>query len=139
MEDERIEDFTRAQERVLAQIEAELTAGRKESHWMWFVFPQAAGLGQSAVSERFALEDLDEAQAYLAHPVLGERLRRWTGLVLAHEDRRAIDIFGMPDCLKFRSSMTLFAMATEEGSCFHEAIDRYFEGRPCSRTVALVD
>lgn len=119
--------FVVAQAPVIDVVAAELGRGRKQSHWMWFVFPQVAGLGFSAMSQRFAISSLDEARAYLAHPVLGERLRRCVELLLQVENRSAHQIFGSPDDMKFRSSLTLFAEVSGE-EIFLRALDRYFEG-----------
>lgn len=110
----------------MAQVLAELAAGRKRTHWMWFMFPQIAGLGRSAMAERYALGSLEEARAYLAHPVLGPRLVRCAGLVNAVEGRTAHEIFGSPDDLKFHSSMTLFALAQPVETVFRRALDKYF-------------
>ena len=104
--------FVAAQNPVFSEVCAELAAGHKQSHWMWFIFPQLRGLGTSPMAQRFAIGSLAEARAYLAHPLLGERLRTCTQLVNGVEDRTAQAIFGYPDYLKFRSSMTLFASAT---------------------------
>ena len=104
---------------------AELRAGRKESHWMWFIFPQMKGLGMSATSEWFAISSVGEAKAYLQHPVLGQRLRGCTELVNLVEGRSILEIFGSPDHLKFRSCMTLFAHATSENRVFHDALRKY--------------
>jgi uncharacterized protein (DUF1810 family) len=130
--------FVDAQEGVIDRVRAELRAGRKQSHWMWFVFPQLLGLGQSAMAVRYAIGSLDEAVAYLAHPVLGERLRECTQLVLDIEGRDAHAIFGSPDDLKFHSSMTLFAAAAPMAPLFRAALDRYFAGTPDARTSHLL-
>jgi uncharacterized protein (DUF1810 family) len=121
-----LERFVEAQARVYDQVRRELTAGRKESHWMWFIFPQIPGLGQSAASIRFAIASLNEAKAYLAHPVLGPRLRECVRLVLDTEGRTAREIFGSIDEMKFRSSMTLFAQAAPEEDIFQRCLDKYF-------------
>ncbi len=113
----------------------ELRAGRKRSHWMWYFFPQIQGLGWSSTSRKFAISGRDEAEAYLAHPVLGERLRECTRLVNAAEGRTAEEIFGYPDYLKFRSSMTLFSRVGSEPQVFLDALDKYFEGTPDERTL----
>jgi uncharacterized protein (DUF1810 family) len=133
--------FLLAQEPVFTQAYAELAAGHKESHWMWFIFPQLRGLGSSAMAERYALGSLDEARAYLAHPLLGERLRRCTQLVNRLERRAAQEIFGYPDYLKFRSSMTLFTRAAADGQPFSEALAKYFdgEGDPLTRELLAPD
>ena len=108
---------------------AELRAGRKSSHWMWFVFPQIHGLGRSPMAQRFAISSLAEAEAYLRHPVLGPRLRECTQLVNAVEGHSIEDIFGYPDYLKFRSSMTLFAHAAFDDPVFSDALRKYFAGK----------
>ena len=120
--------FLDAQEPVFADVVAELRAGRKSSHWMWFIFPQIEGLGHSSTARYFAIHSLDEAKAYLAHPILGPRLRECARLVNSIEGRTVIEIFGYPDDLKFCSSMTLFAQATDDNAEFVEAIHKYFAG-----------
>ena len=123
--------FVAAQEPLFDRVRAELTGGRKESHWMWFVFPQLQGLGSSATARRYALACIEEARAYLTHPVLGARLRECTRLVNRIEGRTIEEIFGYPDHLKFRSCMTLFACAAGEagdGPLFREALRKYFAG-----------
>ncbi len=119
----------------MAQVLAELAAGRKRTHWMWFVFPQLAGLGHSAMARRYALGSLDEARAYLAHPVLGLRLVRCAGLVNGVEGRTVNAVFGSSDDLKFHSSMTLFALAQPEEAMFRRALDIYFSGAMDSTTT----
>ncbi len=121
-----LDRFVRAQQPLIAQVLAELTAGAKRSHWMWFIFPQLAGLGTSPTAVRFALGSLAEARAYLAHPLLGPRLLQCTELVNAVQGRAAQEIFGTPDDLKFRSCMTLFAHAAPHGP-WHVALAKYFE------------
>ena len=132
-----LQRFVNAQAPVYERVVAELRAGEKRSHWMWFIFPQPAGLGHSEMARRFAISSLDEAKAYLAHPVLGPRLRECTALVNAVNGRSIEDIFGYPDDLKFRSSMTLFARTAGEGSSrnwlfgdevFEAALKKYFGG-----------
>jgi len=127
-----LERFVEAQEGLHERALSELRAGRKTSHWMWFVFPQIEGLGQSWMSKRYAISGLGEARAYLAHPVLGPRLVECSEAVLGVEGRSASEIFGFPDDVKLRSSMTLFARAAEPGSVFSRALDKYFrsEGDP---------
>ncbi len=132
--------FVAAQEPLFDRVRAELTAGRKESHWMWFVFPQLRGLGSSATARRYALACIEEARAYLAHPLLGARLRECTRLVNRIEGRTIEEIFGHPDHLKFRSCMTLFACTAGEagdGPLFREALRKYFagEGDPLTRKL----
>lgn len=115
-----LQRFLHAQERVYDTVLAELRSGRKTSHWIWFIFPQIAGLGHSAMAQKFAIGSLDEAKSYLQHPILGPRLRACTQLVLDVNGRSAEEIFGYPDYLKFRSCMTLFlAAATDNTKCFN--------------------
>ena len=121
--------FVEAQADAYDTALAELKRGRKTSHWMWFVFPQIAGLGHSAMARFYALETLDEARAYLAHPVLGPRLIACVEAVNALQGRTAHAIFGAPDDVKFRSSLTLFAQAAPEQPAFSQALDKYFGGR----------
>ena len=122
-----LERFVSAQASVYAQVLAELTAGRKRTHWMWFVFPQPAGLGLSAMSRRYAIASVAEADAYLAHAVLGARLLECTRAACAHRSLSALALFGHPDDLKFRSSMTLFA-AVSPDTVFDEALEVFFGG-----------
>ena len=131
-----LQRFVDAQAPVYEQVRRELTVGRKQSHWMWFVFPQIAGLGQSPMSIRFAIASLDEAKAYLAHPVLGARLRECAQLTLDVEAKTARDIFGGIDEMKFRSSMTLFARAASDEDLFQRCIDKYFAGASDPTTLA---
>lgn len=133
-----LERFVRAQEGVYPRALAELRAGQKRSHWMWFVFPQIAGLGQSAMSRMYAITSLDEAKAYLHHPVLGPRLLECTRLVTNADARTAEEIFGSIDAIKLRSSMTLFMRAAPEQPLFKQVLDRYFRGVPDPATDALV-
>jgi uncharacterized protein (DUF1810 family) len=125
-----------AQAPVYEQVRQELKVGRKKSHWMWFIFPQIAGLGQSPMSIRFAVASLDEAKAYLAHPVLGARLKECATLALDVKDKTASDIFGPIDETKFRSSMTLFARTAPGEDLFQRCIDKHFAGAPDSATLA---
>ncbi|MGI4844477.1 MAG: DUF1810 domain-containing protein [Janthinobacterium lividum] len=131
-----LERFVQAQDPVYATVLAELRAGRKHSHWMWFIFPQLAGLGRSEMARRYAIASSDEAAAYLAHPVLGARLRECAGIVAAREDLSAEALFGHPDDLKFRSSMTLFADVAPDEAVFQACIDKYFDGEPDDATLA---
>ena len=130
-----LQRFVDAQAPVFDDVVAELAAGRKRSHWMWFVFPQVAGLGFSAMAQRYAIRSLAEAQAFLAHELLGPRLRRCTDLVNAVRGRDVVDIFGAPDDMKFRSSMTLFARAAPDDSRYELALARYFHGEPDPATI----
>jgi uncharacterized protein (DUF1810 family) len=129
--------FVEAQAPVYARVREELRAGEKRGHWMWFIFPQIQGLGRSPTAERFAIGSLDEARAYLEHPVLGARLRECTELVNTVEGRKASEIFGFPDDLKFHSSMTLFAKAGDEAA-FRRAIVKYFGGEMDSGTLERI-
>jgi len=122
----QLQRFVDAQDAVYARALEELRRGRKESHWMWVVFPQMAGLGRSTMSERYAIRSDDEARAYLAHPTLGARLTECAEAVLAVEGRSAREIFGSPDDLKLRSSATLFAGVSPPGSVFQRLLDKYF-------------
>ncbi|HMK85634.1 MAG TPA: DUF1810 domain-containing protein [Steroidobacteraceae bacterium] len=131
-----LERFIEAQRPVFEEVVAELRAGRKSSHWIWFIFPQIQGLGRSAMAERFAIRSLAEAQAYLSHPILGPRLVTCTRLVLAVEGRSIRQILGTPDDLKFRSSMTLFARASAGDPAFTEALEKYFAGEHDPLTLA---
>jgi uncharacterized protein (DUF1810 family) len=128
--------FVVAQEPVYAQAAAELAAGRKRSHWMWFVFPQLEGLGASAMAQRYAIRSLAEARAYLDHPLLGARLTECVGLVNNIQTRSAHEIFGSPDDLKFHSSMTLFAAAAPQEPLFGQALHKYFADRRDPLTLA---
>ncbi|WP_152047303.1 DUF1810 domain-containing protein [Aureimonas psammosilenae] len=120
--------FLDAQAPVIEGAMEELRRGRKTSHWMWFVFPQIAGLGRSSIAQFYAIGSLDEAKAFARHPVLGPRLMHCTQLVNAVAGRSAHEIFGSPDDVKFRSSMTLFERAADDPRPFAEAIDRFFDG-----------
>jgi len=125
-----LQRFVDAQNPVYEQVCVELRNGRKASHWMWFIFPQLRGLGSSPTATTFAISSREEAQAYLAHPVLGKRLRDCTLLVNDVEGSSAEQIFGYPDVLKFRSSMTLIADATPDDQAFKHALQKYFDGEP---------
>jgi len=134
----QLERFLAAQAPIYAHALAELREGDKRSHWMWFVFPQIAGLGASPMAQRYAIGSLDEARAYLAHPVLGRRLRESIAAVMAVEDRSARQILGSPDDLKFRSSMTLFREAASDDPMFQQALDKHFAGEPDPLTLELL-
>jgi len=135
----RLQRFVDAQESVWQTALSELNEGRKRTHWIWFVFPQMRGLGLSPTSEFYGVASLDEARAYLAHPVLGARLLACTGAALTHEGLSANAIFGSPDDLKLRSSMTLFDAASEaEDNPYHAALRRFFDGVPDPRTLELL-
>jgi uncharacterized protein (DUF1810 family) len=133
----KLQRFVDAPDPVYRQVGSELAAGRKTSHWMWFVFPQLKGLGRSAMAQHYGIGSKAEAQAVWAHPVLGPRLRHCTELVLAVDRRTAHEIFGAPDDLKFRSCMTLFAHATG-APIFTRALEKFFGGQPDPWTVELL-
>jgi uncharacterized protein (DUF1810 family) len=133
-----LERFLAAQAPVYDQALAELRAGRKESHWMWFIFPQLAGLGRSATARFFAIVSADEARAYLAHPLLGGRLAECVEATLGHGDRSADAIFGSVDAMKFRSSLTLFEAAAAEPQLFASALDLFYSGSRDPGTLKLL-
>lgn len=130
--------FVQAQAGDYEDAFAEIQAGRKQSHWMWYVFPQFLGLGSSPTSMQYAIRSREEAAAYLAHPILGPRLVQCAEAVLQIEGRSALEVFGSPDDMKLRSSATLFASVSSEGSVFHRIIDKYFAGKQDGRTIELI-
>lgn len=134
-----LERFVEAQERDYARALEEIRSGRKRSHWMWYVFPQYKGLGFSPTSRYYAINSLQEARAYLAHPILGPRLRRIARALLELEGQSAHAIFGHPDDLKLHSSLTLFAAVSPPGSIFEQLLDKYFDGQPDENTLRLID
>ena len=131
-----LQRFVDAQARVYQTVLDELRSGRKRSHWIWFIFPQLAGLGSSPMAARYAISSLDEARAFLAHRLLGPRLRECTQLVNGVQGRSIGEIFGSPDDLKVRSSMTLFARATQDNRDFVQLLERYYDGKEDPLTVA---
>ncbi|MCV7175541.1 DUF1810 domain-containing protein [Mycolicibacterium sphagni] len=133
-----LQRFVDAQDRVYYQVVAELRAGAKRSHWVWFIFPQLAELGTSSTAKIFGIRSLAEARAYLAHPVLGPRLHECARLVTAVSDASIEQIFGWPDNLKVRSSMTLFAKATDDNADFVAVLDRFYDSKHDPRTVELL-
>lgn len=133
-----LDRFVVAQARVYDDVRAELRAGYKRSHWMWFVFPQIQGLGRSRIAHEFSIHSRKEAEAYLAHPVLGPRLRECTRLVNDVAGRSVHDIFGYPDDMKFHSSMTLFAEAAADNADFVTALDRHFRGERDRKTLDIL-
>ena len=133
-----LDRFVRAQETSYTQALSELRTGRKRTHWMWYVFPQLEGLGSSPTAVRYAISGLDEAEAYLAHPVLGPRLMECSETVLRHAALPASSMFGYPDDMKLRSSATLFARVSPAGSVFHRMLDTFFEGQPDETTLRLL-
>lgn len=134
-----LERFVQAQAAVMPQVLQELRAGRKRTHWMWFVFPQLRALGQSPTAKRYGIASLGEARAYMSHPVLGPRLIQCTELVRTIEEQTLHDIFGSPDDMKFCSSMTLFARASPATAVFAEALQQLCAGNPDPRTEALLE
>ncbi|HEY6431742.1 MAG TPA: DUF1810 domain-containing protein [Acetobacteraceae bacterium] len=133
-----LQRFVAAQADIFERVKAELQEGRKTSHWMWFIFPQLKGLGFSAIAQRYAICSRGEAEAYLGHQILGPRLRDCTDLVCCVEGRSIREIFGTPDDLKFRSSMTLFANVALDKQLFTSALDKYFHGEPDRKTLELL-
>ena len=133
-----LQRFVDAQAEVFTDVLAELRAGRKRSHWIWFIFPQMKGLGSSAQANFYGIGSFDEATAYMRHPTLGPRLVQCTELVNQVEDRTIREILGAPDDMKFRSSMTLFARAAEDDSVFRAAMEKYFGGQPDRLTLELL-
>ena len=133
-----LERFVRAQQHDYARALAELKGGRKRSHWMWYIFPQFRGLGFSSMSQRYAIGSIDEAKAFLRHPVLGPRLTECANALLAIADRSATDILGSPDDLKLRSSATLFAHVSPPASEFERLLQMYWQGEPDQSTLELL-
>jgi uncharacterized protein (DUF1810 family) len=133
--------FLDAQSDVYQEVTTELTEGLKQTHWMWFIFPQLAGLGHSSMAQRYAIHDLDQAARYLAHPVLGSRLRHDVQLMMSHKGKSALDILGSPDDLKFRSCLTLFAQAALDDPdrvLFKQALDQFYGGQLDQRTIEVL-
>ncbi|TVR91958.1 MAG: DUF1810 domain-containing protein [Trueperaceae bacterium] len=133
-----LERFVAAQEPVFDAVRRELAAGRKRTHWMWFVYPQVDGLGSSPMARRYAIRSLAEARAYLAHPVLGPRLRACCALVCGHAGSDVLAMFGSPDHLKLRSSVTLFGGVAEDAEPFEAVLAAFFDGEGCGRTLEVV-
>ena len=130
--------FVQAQEGVYDRALAEVRAGRKRTHWMWFIYPQLDGLGFSSTARHYAIKSLAEAEAYLQHPLLGPRLIECCEAALSVEGRTAHDIFGTPDDMKLRSCATLFALVSPAGSVFERVLDRFFDGEPDAATLRLL-
>jgi uncharacterized protein (DUF1810 family) len=133
-----LDRFVTAQSGVYERALTEIRNGRKESHWMWFIFPQLVGLGSSSMARQYGITDADEARAYLAHPVLAPRLIEITQAVAELDNRSANEIFGSPDDMKLRSCATLFAHVSGEGSVFQQIIDKYYNGEPDPRTLSIL-
>lgn len=132
------DDFTQAQDVIYPLVIKELTAGKKRTHWMWFIFPQIAGLGHSDMAQRFAIESLSQAREYLQHKILGARLIECAELLLLHPDKSALEIFGQPDNLKLHSSLTLFALAAEQNSVFTQLLQQFFSGETDRATLDIL-
>jgi len=134
-----LQRFVEAQEPVIEDVKQELWSGQKRSHWMWYVFPQIIGLGRSEMSRRYAIISREEAEAYLSHSILGPRLRECTDLVNALNGRSANDVFGSPDDLKFRSSMTLFEAVANDPEPFETALEKYYDSDRDQKTLDRLD
>jgi uncharacterized protein (DUF1810 family) len=133
--------FLDVQPDVYEEVTKELAEGRKRTHWMWFIFPELAGLGHSSMARRYAIRDLNQARRYLAHPLLGDRLRHHVRLMMSHKGKSALEILGSPDDLKFRSCLTLFAEAASAGSdlaLFKQALEQFYSGKADPRTTELL-
>ena len=133
-----LERFLKAQAEDYNRALGELQRGQKQSHWIWYIFPQVSGLGHSPMAQEYAIRSRDEAVAYLKHPVLGPRLQRCCEAVLKHQDRKVQDIMGFPDDLKLRSSMTLFALISSPDSVFHQVLNTFYAGQLDDRTIAFI-
>ena len=130
--------FVQAQEGDYEQALSEISSGRKRSHWMWYIFPQFDGLGFSSTAQHYSIKSVEEARAYLDHPVLGARLRQCSEAALSVEDRSASEIFGSPDDLKLRSCATLFASVSPPGSVFDRLLEKYYQGRRDEKTLQFL-
>ncbi|GAA5443934.1 hypothetical protein Misp06_02112 [Microbulbifer sp. NBRC 101763] len=133
-----LERFIKAQEHSYEDALLELKNGKKRSHWMWYIFPQVVGLGHSSMAQKYGIKNLEEAKAYLAQPTLGQRLKSCCHALLDIHDRSAHDIFGSPDDMKLKSSMTLFSLAEKEESLFKDVLDRYYNGKSDAHTLELL-
>ena len=133
-----LNQFELAQDIIYPLVIKELAAGKKRTHWMWFIFPQIAGLGHSEMAQRFAIESLNQAREYLQHKILGARLTECAELLLAHPDKSALEIFGKPDNLKLHSSLTLFALAAEQNSVFAQLLQQFFFGESDQATLDIL-
>jgi uncharacterized protein (DUF1810 family) len=133
--------FLDAQDQIYAHVIEELTSGRRQTHWMWFIFPQLVGLGRSAMAQHYAIRDLDQARRYLGDSILGPRLRQVVKLMIGQKGRSAFEILGSPDDMKFRSCLTLFREAASENpdrTLFTKALDQFYRGQPDGRTLELL-
>jgi uncharacterized protein (DUF1810 family) len=141
MTDSDLIRFLDAQDQIYAHVIEELTSGRKQTHWMWFIFPQLVGLGRSAMAQHYAIRDLDQARRYLGDSILGPRLRQVVKLMIGQKGRSAFEILGSPDDMKFRSCLTLFREAASENpdrTLFTKALDQFYRGQPDGRTLELL-
>ena len=141
MTDSDLIRFLDAQDQIYAHVIEELTSGRKQTHWMWFIFPQLVGLGRSATAQHYGIRDLDQARRYLGDSILGPRLRQVVNLMIGQKGRSAFEILGSPDDKKFRSCLTLFREAASENSdrtLFTKALDQFYRGQPDGRTLELL-
>ena len=136
--DKFFDDFIQVQNPIYPLVLQELTQGKKRTHWMWFIFPQIKGLGHSEIAQRYALENLTQAEGYLQHEVLGTRLRECAALLLKHPDKTALEVFGTPDNLKLHSSLTLFALAAEQNSVFTQLLQQFFSGESDQATLDIL-
>ena len=134
-----LDRFLTAQEKTYEIALTEIKGGKKRTHWMWYIFPQLRGLGMSSMAHTYGISGLDEAKAYLAHPVLSKRIYELCGALLEHKDKSACDIFGEIDEMKLKSSMTLFALVSEDGSVFHQVLDTFFGGDADAATLNLLN
>jgi uncharacterized protein (DUF1810 family) len=141
MTDSDLIRFLHAQDHIFADVIAELTDGQKQTHWMWFIFPQVAGLGRSAMAQSYAIRNLDQARRFLADSTLGPRLRQVVSLMMGHQGKSALEILGSPDDMKFRSCLTLFREAAHETAdreLFGKALDQFYKGQPDTLTLELL-
>ena len=134
-----LDRFVEAQEKMYPIALKELKNGKKRSHWMWYIFPQLRRLGMSSMAHTYGISGLDEAKAYLEHPVLSERIYELCGVLLEHKDKSTYEIFGSIDEMKLKSSMTLFALISKDGSIFHQVLDFFFDGKMDKVTLQLIN
>ena len=137
MDTNSLDRFIEAQERMYAIALEEIKNGEKKSHWMWYIFPQIRGLGMSSMAHIYGIDGLDEAKAYLAHPTLSARLVEISEALLKHKKKKPEDIFGYTDAMKLRSSMTLFALVSEDDSVFHHVLQEFYNGEMDNLTIKL--
>jgi hypothetical protein len=130
--------FTKVQEQDFETAFKEINNGKKISHWMWYIFPQMQGLGRSSTSQYYGIKDLNEARSFLDDPYLGGNLKKISRSLLKLEENNATFIFGKPDDIKLKSCMTLFSLISEDGSIFHQVLEKYFDGRQCKRTLSII-